>query len=151
MSKLYIINPNDRPTGKYAWVRPMSRFIFRVGGFSYHGADYYMIWAESLEAALDTLVDEGLSTEYLKSVAQSFKAARIETRDEILDECVERPDDEDLGNQVFDLMTGSGTYTLAGNASEPIFSDDWSIDSENPSREHVKWLIREHNLEVSCE
>lgn len=138
--KLHIVNPNDRDCTR-------NRYILTLGQIC---PSYHLIWANGLEDALDTLVDECCPERYLESERESFHECVVEARDEILDECTERPDDEELDGMAWERVAGGGDWTLAGNASDPISSDDWNIDSENPSREHIKWLISEYDLEVVC-
>ncbi len=120
MSKIEIVNPRDRD-----WTR--HRYILCFGAY---GWTKLMVWANSLDSALDEavdwivdnapglLADEQVAEEYARAIAEGM------SEEEALEEA--------------EVDT-----TCAGNCGNYILSHEWGVVVEDPTRAQVLELMAE--------
>ena len=113
-SKIVLVNPSDRD-----WTR--QRFVLWFGAY---GSTNLMVWANSLDDALDECVDwiaehaPGLLCD--EQVAESYREALAAGKSE----------EEAMEEAEMDM-------TSAGNCSNYLASWEWGIALENPTREDL--------------
>lgn len=111
---IVIVNPNDR-----SWTR--GRYILGFGAFS---PTYLMVWANSLDGALDEAIDwiVQFAPGYLcdEQVTEEYQAALAEGLSE--EDAIERAEED---------------TTCGGNCGNRIVSDEWCIVAENPTRKDI--------------
>lgn len=113
--KIHIINPSDRDWTKH-------RYLLQFGAY---GWTVCMVWANSLDAALDECVDwlvshaPGLLAD--EQVAEEFALAKL---DGLTDEEAAEKAEVDT--------------TRAGNCGNYLNSWEWGILAEDPSRQTIK-------------
>jgi len=114
MAKIEIVNPNDSDWTKH-------RYILWFGAC---GATYLMVWANSLDDALDEAIDwcvehaPGLLCD--DQVNEAYNAALEEGKSE----------EEAMEIAEMDVTTG-------GNYGNHVLSWEWGIAVENPTRQQI--------------
>lgn len=120
MKNLEIVNPGDR-----SWTR--HRYILWFGAY---GWTRLMVWANSLEDALDEAIDwisvnaPGLLAD--EQVAEAYR------------EAIARGLSDEEAQQEAEIDTTSG-----GNCGNYLNSSEWGIVAEDPTRAEVKAIIGE--------
>lgn len=117
--ELHIVNPE--PPGKYA----RSRFVLWFGSYC---TDYLLVWADSLEDALDECVD--YLAEHMPGLLCDVEVSSAYT--EGLKEGLS--DDEAMDRAAVDT-------TCAGNRGNYLRSWEWGIALENPTRTQLLQLM----------
>ena len=115
---LTLVNPTDRN-----WTR--FRYVFAFGAT---GSIHCLVWANSLNVALDVCVD------WLAEHAPGL-LADVEVKDEY-----ERGLAEGLGEHAATERAEIDT-TMAGNEGHYLHSWEWTIVAQNPDRLELKSLI----------
>ena len=116
--KINLVNPTDR-----SWTR--NRYILWFGGCA---PTYLMVWANSLENALDECID--WLAEHAPGHLMNDEVA------EAYQNALNNGMDEDEANEaaVTDMTCG-------GNCCHYIASWEWGIVAENPTRQEVLSII----------
>lgn len=112
-----LVNPIDRGADH--------RYIFALGAY---GWTKVMIWADSLDSALDAAVD------WCRDYAPGLLAN--EQRDEAYDDAVRSGLTHE---EAWDAAHVN--LTIAGNWGDTIRSDEWHIVAEDPSRSEVLAIL----------
>lgn len=118
MEKIVIVNPSDRSFTK-------NRYILAFGAY---GWTRLMVWANSVDSALDEAVD------WIED-----NAPGILCDDEVksaYEEAVSDGKSEEEAMEIAEVDT-----TVAGNHGRYLHSWEWSILAENPTRAQIKELM----------
>jgi hypothetical protein len=112
--ELHIVNPNEK-----SWTR--HRYILWFGAY---GSTRLMIWANSLEDALDEGID------WLEEHEPGLLAT--EQVNEAYREAIAEGKSEEEAQQEAEVDT-----TCGGNSGQYLLSWEWGIVSEDPTRQQV--------------
>lgn len=114
---IIVVNPNDRSFTR-------NRYLLWFGQFS---PTFLLVYANSLEAALDEAVDEYLSEHEPASVVDH------EEQKELLEEAAAEHGED------YEFVTEEAfaDLTPAGGHGEYIVSYEWGIVAENPTKEQL--------------
>lgn len=126
MDPIIIVNPNDRD-----WTD--SRFVLCFGAY---GWTRLMVYANSLEDALDECVD------WIADNAPGLLA----------DDAVHKAYNEAIANGMSEEAAqgeAEEDTTCAGNEGHYLNSWEWGIVAENPSRADVLALAKEHGIKIA--
>lgn len=93
------------------------------------GSEYLLVWARSLESALDECVDWAAE-----------HAPGLLCDSEVAEECQRLEADGMSTERAYELATVD--TTCAGNCGNYIHSDDWSVVAEDPDRATLLELRR---------
>ncbi len=115
---IVLVNPNDK-----SWTQ--HRYIL---AFGMYGWTRLMVWANSLDDALDEAVD------YLREHAPGHISTDF-VNEEYKSNCESGMDQEEAWEAATEDMT------CAGNYGDYIGSDEWKVIAEDPSREEVLRLL----------
>ena len=118
VNDITLVNPTDRDWTKH-------RYVLALGAY---GWTKLMIWANSLEDALDEAID------WASDHAPGLLAN--DERDEAYREAIESgmPEEEAWDEAHTDL-------TIGGNCGDAIRSDEWHIVTEDPTRSEILRLM----------
>lgn len=118
-------------------------YVFRFGGFTQATADYVVVYATGIEAAVEELV-----AWVGENRPDSLMTAQVEAR---FGELLGDREMDDLSERELEAMqTDAEADTTQGDRGQYIASEDWSIVAEDPTPEQMHEIAQQARKRNPC-